>query len=326
MNSVKQASSLRIVAPAHLHIGNPDLSGDYGRLYGTLGFAIEEPKLILEASIGKRKCDCERRDARKLFVILSQEYKCNLSMHIEKEIPRHVGLGSTTPLYLAINQAFEILCNGNYNVDVKKIALKLGRGTISALGVYSYMYGGFLYDGGFTISRKGRMIPPLVFRTEVPKDIAIIVVVPEKPIKKIIKLKEKEAEILERLPRMDPHFADKLSRIILMGILPYLLEKNWEEAGRNITRFNRLLGEYWSIEQGGVYCCPEVEEIIDVMLSQKALFAAQSSWGPTAYGAYPLSRARHVYQFVKRKLEELGGGRIWITSVANSGARVSVYG
>ncbi|MFA4641165.1 hypothetical protein [Pyrococcus kukulkanii] len=57
---------IKVRAPAHLHTGNPDLSGDMGRLFGTLGFAIEYPYLEIEVSeAGKDKAN--DRDALKFL-------------------------------------------------------------------------------------------------------------------------------------------------------------------------------------------------------------------------------------------------------------------
>jgi hypothetical protein len=39
---------VRVVVPAHLHAGNFDLNGGLGRLYGTVGFTIDYPKLVID--------------------------------------------------------------------------------------------------------------------------------------------------------------------------------------------------------------------------------------------------------------------------------------
>ena len=49
---MNQLQKVRITAPAHLHAGNFDLTGDFGRLYGTVGFAIDLP---LEVEVSKAK-------------------------------------------------------------------------------------------------------------------------------------------------------------------------------------------------------------------------------------------------------------------------------
>ncbi|MEB3764674.1 MAG: hypothetical protein GSR77_00695 [Desulfurococcales archaeon] len=318
------ATRVLIEAPSHIHVGNPDLDGSYGRLYGTLGFALKEPRLVLEGLAGEYGCDCRRRDAVALYEKLSEVYGCSIGVRVHREIPAHVGLGSTTALYLAIAQSFDIICGGAKS-NVLDLARVTGRGTVSALGVYSYMHGGLIYDGGYRINK--RDIPPLVYRAHVPERYKFIVAVPSRHIDRIRKLKQQEDEILDALPRMKPEFADKASRIILMGVLPYVAEGDWVTAGKHITLFNRLLGEYWSGHQEGVYCCSDVERIIRFQLGKGALLAGQSSWGPATYAmfdAHKVDLAR-VLEETRKLLDDMGGGYLWVTPVDNRGARIRVW-
>ncbi len=39
---------VRVMAPAHLHAGDMDLNGGLGRLYSTVGFAIDRPRLVVD--------------------------------------------------------------------------------------------------------------------------------------------------------------------------------------------------------------------------------------------------------------------------------------
>ncbi|MCE4601726.1 MAG: hypothetical protein F7B18_00925, partial [Desulfurococcales archaeon] len=204
------------------------------------------------------------------------------------------------------------------------LAARAGRGLVSALGVYSFIHGGFIVDGGF---RPGsEKVPPLVFRATVPSRYKMIIALPEAPVEEILKVKEREDEVLESMPRMPEELAMKASRIALMGIIANAAEGDWREAGRWITRFNRLLGEYWADRQGGTYCCREAGEVIDKMLDMGALLAGQSSWGPTVYGLFPEDLAPKAVGEVRRLLDSLGGGRVWITRVDNRGAVLEVAG
>ncbi len=312
-----------ISAPSHVHIGNPDLNGMYGRLYGTLGFTLSNPRVVIEARKGNG-CTCSRRDAHVLYEKLSNHYRCKLSIKISEEIPKHVGLGSTTSLYLSMAQAFDIICNdGRMNpLDLAKLT---GRGKISALGVYGYIHGGFIVDGGFRIG--GNEIPPLIYRAHVPSRYVMIVSIIGKHVERIRNLKKKEDEILRNLPKMDPEVADKASRIVLMGILPYVAEGDWQNAGKNITLFNRFLGEYWAREQKGVYCCKEAEDLIELHLDYGALLAGQSSWGPTIYALYDTysHNVEEVFEHVRSFIKTRGGGQVWHTTIDNYGARIKIW-
>ena len=309
-----------VKVPSHIHMGNPDLSGDYGRLYGTLGMVLEDPHVLIEAMPGEG-CECSRRDVIEAYTKISRELECTAKIRVAREIPGHVGLGSTTALYLGMARAITLMC-GHTWFDPVRWALKLGRGTVSALGVYTFIYGGLVFDAGFRLERKGREVPPILFRAEPPAWMRIIIALPRRPLPSILAIKEREEEILDHMPRMDPSFADRVSRMLLMGILGNAASGDWQEAGRYITMFNRVLGEYWGKEQGGTYCCDESSKLIDEMLASGAIFAGQSSWGPTVYGAFHEETVEKAVNHVKRVLDDVGGGALWVTRPSIRGAEV----
>ncbi|MCE4625545.1 MAG: GHMP kinase [Desulfurococcales archaeon] len=311
-----------INAPAHLHVGNPDIEGRYGRLYGTLGFTVSEPKVVVRARPGEPSCQCSRWEAEKIFSDFMVRYReCPVQVEVVEEIPPHIGLGSTTPLLLSIAHAISTLCGKRFDPLIE--APRMGRGLVSGLGVHSYVHGGFIVDGGFRTSGK-RSVPPLIFRAEIPGNLSFLIAVPSRPLPRILRLKEKEDEILEQMPKMDPQMADKLSRIVLMGILPYIAEGDWITAGKHITLFNRMLGEYWSKEQGGIYCCEESEILVELMEKRGAVLVAQSSWGPTVYGLFPEKREGEILPEIQETIETIGGGQAWIANPRNRGAKVIV--
>lgn len=313
---------VRIIAPSHVHVGNFDLHGGVGRLYGTIGFSLEYPRVVVEVSIDSEyRVDGGSRSSEVMDMTrkASKICKCGpLHVRVLEEIPGHVGLGSTTALALSIAHGVNVLCNAG--LDVESLAYMMGRGSISALGVYSFKYGGFIIDGGF-IPGQGR-VPPLLFRAHVPSRYLMIVALPEKPIEDVLRIKSREEEILKSMPRMDEDMAMEASRIALMGIMAYVSDNQWIAAGKWITQFNRRLGEYWSAKQRGVYCCEEVEGLVETFLENGALLSAQSSWGPTVYGLVESNKAGHVASVIREKLEEAGGGRLWVTPVNNTGAIV----
>jgi beta-ribofuranosylaminobenzene 5'-phosphate synthase len=317
------AGGIEVSAPSHVHAGNFDLHGGLGRLYGTVGFTLEEPRLLLRAERASEGVEVrgERREEARAFLEKAAAASgCGVSgwrITVERAIPAHVGLGSTTALALSVAYSVRELCGSRASLE--ELALRMGRGIPSALGFYGFTLGGFIVDGGF---KPGSMrIPPLIFRVHVPRSIVIVVALPEKPIPKVLEVKRRESEVLARMPRMPESMAERASRIILAGVLPAAAEGDWAEAARLLHRFNRMLGEYWAAEQGGVYCCPETEELIDAMVKAGAWGGLQSSWGPTAYAIAPRRRAREVEAEARKALERIGGGMVWSTHVDNEGAR-----
>ncbi len=319
------AEHVRVEAPAHLHVGNIDLTGDLGRLYGTIGFTINYPRTIVELwKSSELKVEGEdiegaerfAREALKFLGITGGAY-----INVRESIPKHVGMGSQTALALSVGLGLAKLYS--VEVDLKKLALALGRSIISALGLYSFMYGGFIVDGGFRRDKWGRMVPPLIFRYPIPENWYFVVALPYKPLPEILKIKAREEEILRSLKPMPRELSDRVARIALMQMIPAIVEEDIETFGEAITAFNRALGEFWSEKQGGIYCSPIVERGIEVMLRSGAYGACQPSWGPTFYGLVRgEGNAKKLANIVGKYVEEEGGGLIFYSSPNNIGARV----
>jgi len=169
------------------------------------------------------------------------------------------------------------------------------------------------------------MVPPLIFRKEIPEDWFLVVAVPQKPLPKILAIKSREEEILDSMKPMPPEFSDRVARITLMQIMPSAIEEDIEGFGKGITAFNRALGEFWKEKQGGIYCDPVVEEGIELMLKNEAYGACQTSWGPTFYGLVKgEDNAKKLLSKVKEFLYSNGGGFAFYTKVRNKGAEVIV--
>lgn len=307
-----------IQAPAHLHTGNPDLSGDLGRLYGTVGFAIEKPSLEIEVKSAEKDASNDD-DAFKFLRHFRESYDFPpVEVKVKNYIPKWVGLGFHTTLALTLGKAVSELYD--INLSLEEIALAMRRGLITALGFYAVKVGGFIYEGGFPVDWREKVVPPLIFRGEFPEDWLFVVAVPETPRKAIAEVRRREDEILENLKKMPPELADRLSRIVLMKILPAFVEKDIKIFGSGLYQFNHLLGEFWSDYQENVYCCDLVNEGIKLML-EHAYCACQTSWGPTFYG---LVKGEKQAEKLKSEIESFlqnngDGGEVFVTNVNNRG-------
>ena len=161
-------------------------------------------------------------------------------------------------------------------------SLIMGRGTITALGVYAFKTGGFIIEGGFKVDQREKMVPPLIYQSAMPKDWFFVVAIPDESRDEITKMRSKEDEILGNLKVMPKEQSDQLSRIVLVKIMPAFVEKNIKEFGEGLTAFNQKLGEFWSSYQEGTYRNKVVDGGIKLML-QHSSCACQTSWGPTFY-------------------------------------------
>jgi len=311
--------SLTISAPAHLHTGNFDLTGDLGRLYGTVGFAIDLP---LEVEVAKAiGIKAEDKDAYKFAKRFVEKTRIEgAEIRVEREIPRFVGLGFHTTLALSIGVALSKLYG--LNLGVEDVALIMGRGTITALGVYAFKTGGFIIEGGFRVDQREKMVPPLIYQSAMPKDWLFVVAIPDESRVEITKMRAREDEILGNLKVMPKQQSDQLSRIVLVKIMPAFVEKNIKEFGEGLTIFNRKLGEFWSSYQEGTYRNKVVDGGIKLMLKHSSC-ACQTSWGPTFYSIVKgESEAKRLTEELKQYLNKNGGGEVLCTKANNSGASV----
>ncbi len=311
---------LAISAPAHLHTGNFDLTGDLGRLYGTVGFAIDLP---LEVEVAKAKgIKAEDKDAFKFAKrFVEKTHIEGAEVHIKREIPKFVGLGFHTTLALSIGVGLSNLYG--LNLSVEDVALIMGRGTITALGVYAFKTGGFIIEGGFKVDQREKMVPPLIFQSAMPKDWFFVVAIPDESRVEITKMRSKEDEILGNLKVMLKEQSDQLSRIVLVKIMPAFVEKNIKEFGEGLTAFNQKLGQFWSSYQEGTYRNKVVEGGIKLML-QHSSCACQTSWGPTFYSLVQgEAEAKRLTEELKQYLKKSSGGEVFYTKANNSGASVS---
>jgi len=316
---VNQLQKVRITAPAHLHAGNFDLTGDLGRLYGTVGFAIDLP---LEVDVSKAKgIVAEDKSAYKFAKRMVDKFNLEgAEVKILKEIPRFVGVGFHTTLALSIGIGLSKLYD--LNLTVEDVSLIMGRGTITAMGVYAFKTGGFIVEGGFKVDKRTKMVPPLIFHGAVPKNWFFVVAIPNESRQKIAEMRENEDEILGNLKVMPKELSDELSRLVLVKLLPAYVEKDLKSFGEALTAFNSKLGKFWRSYQEGTYCNQVVEDGIKIML-QKSSLACQTSWGPTFYSIVEGKRAaENLSKELKEFLEKNGGGEIYVTQANNHGASV----
>src|ERR1700690_3208582 len=101
---MQETTKVKVVAPAHLHTGNFDMTGDLGRLYGTVGFAVDR---CLEIEVSKADGVIAEDEAAYLFTkCFSDAYKlAGAEVKVNKSIPKFVGMGYHTTLAISIGTA-----------------------------------------------------------------------------------------------------------------------------------------------------------------------------------------------------------------------------
>ncbi len=314
---------IRIISPAHLHAGNMDFNGGLGRLYGTVGFTIEKPNLEIEVEKGEGVTSNDE-DATGFAKILLKRFKVHgIHVEVKRRIPPYVGLGYHTTLALSIGRGISELYN--LNLSIEGIALTVKRGLLTAMGLYACKAGGFMVEGGFRVGELDRMVPPLIFRYDIPRDWIFVVAVPEEPKRKLAELRRHEDAMLEKV-KMSNEDSAFLSRIVLLKLVPAIAENNLKDFGDALTTFNERLGSSWGRYQSGNYCCDIVDEGIKIM-RKEAFSACQTSWGPAFYGILNMKeKAKSLAKKLKEFLDENGGGEVFCTHGRNRGMEVITHG
>jgi beta-ribofuranosylaminobenzene 5'-phosphate synthase len=315
--------TIRVEAPARLHMGMLDASGTGARRFGGLGVGVSRPTVVVEVSVSD-ELTAEGPDAERALAVAE---RCREALghapgvgggriRVLEAIPAHVGLGSGTKLALAVTVALSALAG--QSLDPAAIARTAGRGARSAVGLWTFAVGGLVVEGG---GRRGVDGPaPLLIRQAMPDEWRCVLAIPaaEPGLSG-----GAEAAAFARL-RPEPDRSAMISQVVLTALLPALVDRDLDEFGSALSRLQRLVGDAFASVQGGTFH-PQAAPLVDAMLRLGAAGAGQSSWGPAVYGVVGSEREG---QEVARRLEaELGaGGRAEVVRFDNRGARVEEVG
>lgn len=317
-----ETTEVTVRTPSRLHFGIIDNRGDLGRIYCSLGVAIDRPSVLLKASLANNLTVSGSRAERVKQYAKTILTKSAISggSHIEilSDIPEHVGLGSGTQIALATGAALSKLFD--LNLKVEEIAERLGRGRRSAIGINAFKRGGFILDGGHDI-RGPHGVPPLVCRLEVPKDWFFVVCTPRVAQKMS---GPRETAAFEQLPKPSRELVGEVSRVVLVKMLPALLERDIEAFGEAITMVNFRLGDSWAKIQGGRFGYTETGDGIDFLLKEGVSGAGQSSWGPTFYGLVKGEHeAREILAALRAHIKNVEPRDAFYTGVNNKGTKIT---
>lgn len=269
---------IRVHTNSRLHFGILSFGADTGRQFGGVGMMVRAPGVRVavrpatewsaEGPLASRALEFAGR--------FSQSFP-KLAPHqviVEQCAPEHAGLGTGTQLALAVARALS-LAAGMENLDAVELARLVGRGQRSALGIHGFAQGGFLVEAG---KRCPDSIAPLAVRVAFPKDWRVLLAIP--PCGEGLHGVE-ESQAFKQLPPQNVERTDALCRLVLLGMLPALAERDLDAFGDALYEFNRLVGEAFAPVQGGIYAHPRLEEVVHFLRAAGVRGVAQSSWGPT---------------------------------------------
>lgn len=312
-------TTVRVEAPARLHLGMLDASGEGARRFGGLGVAVTRPAVVVRATASAGGVEVEGPDAERAAQVAERVRHAlggdgGARVRLLGAIPPHAGLGSGTKLALAVTAALCAL--DGRSPEPVELARLAGRGARSAVGLWTYALGGFVVEGG---RRRGSDAPaPLLVRHAMPEEWRCVLAVP--PAAPGLSGGAEEEAFAELRP--EPARSAEIAQVVLTAVLPALVERDLGGFGAALTRLQRLVGDAFAPIQGGTFH-PQAAPVVDAMLRLGAAGAGQSSWGPAVYGLVGGESEAKV--LARRLAAELGGG-LWAEAVRfdNRGARLEV--
>jgi beta-ribofuranosylaminobenzene 5'-phosphate synthase len=313
-----------ITTPSRLHFSIVDMRGDLGRIHGSVGVAIQEPKIVLKASPAKTMKAMGPRANRVLefagTILRDSGVDMGIEFEVLSDIPEHQGFGSGTQLALAVGSAVSQIYD--LGLSVEDIAMKLSRSKISGIGTQAFKHGGFIVDGGHRTDEPNS-IPPLIFHHDIPEDWLFVVGVPEISQNVSGEIEKKAFSMFEPPPES---LVGEVARLVLVKMIPSIIDADIKAFGEAMTAIDYKFGEYWLKVQGGRYSHPLIEAGVGFLLNSGSYGAGQSSWGPAFYG---LVEGERQAELVREKLNKFLNsegrrGSVFCTRPNNEGAKIRI--
>lgn len=318
--SLKSASTatLRVTAPARLHLGFLDLNGGLGRRFGSIGLAVDAPVTRLKVCAAPATATAGPESDRTLKLVqkFTRARKGGgYFVEVEEAIPAHAGLGSGTQLALSVGAAIAQLEGRPLTaIDIASLG---DRGARSGIGLAAFTGGGFLIDGG---KGENGQPPPLTLRTHFPDSWRVLLILD--PASAGVS-GDAEVQAFAGLPEFPITSAAHICHLILMRLVPGLMETDIGAFGSALTEIQEIVGGHFASKQGGsVWTSPAVGRLAQRMKELGATGVGQSSWGPTGFAFVESQEAANRLYHSLVEDAKGDGIDILITRGRNSGARI----
>jgi beta-RFAP synthase len=317
-----------VQAPSRLHFGLLSFpSGPQSlpvRQFGGVGLMVQSPGVCLRAqpaatwSAEGTLAERALSYAHRLAAALPPDTVRPQHLVVVQSAPEHAGLGTGTQLGLAVARAV-MAASGFGQLSAVELAQRIERGVRSALGIHGFAQGGFLVDGGKSSSTT---VAPLVARLEFPDPWRVLLLLQPR---EIGRHGAGEREAFQRLSEQGIPLAttDALCRLVLLGLLPALVERDLNSFGEALYEFNRRVGEAFAPVQGGAYAMPRIAERISFLRRHGVRGAGQSSWGPTVFAIVPDDEYGADLAGRVREAFALGAAEVLVTAACNRGATLA---
>jgi beta-ribofuranosylaminobenzene 5'-phosphate synthase len=317
-------SMIEVVSPSRLHLTLIDLNAEIGRVDGGAGITLESPGMVVLATesdtievSGDSILATKMRKAAEALLPIGRGIK----LHIKESLPDHVGLGSGTQA--ALSAAASVNKMYGLGRSVRELAVAVGRGGTSGIGVAAFEKGGMILDGGHKFKDKCAFSPsaashtppgPVLFRKDFP-DWPIVLAIPNTKGAH----DAEEVDIFKKYCPIPLAEVQEICHVILMQMLPALVEEDLENFGKAINHI-QLTG----FKRREVELQPRpVLDIMEHLQDNGASGSGISSFGPVVYGIVGSSgEGKKLQKEAQRMLNESLGGKVLLTKAKNRGADI----
>ena len=320
-----------IRTPSRLHMSLFDMNGSYKRIDGGIGLALQDPQFVLECEETEKGVtfdfDSKLNDEEAIAECTEkipaaaqrtiEHFSIDTGFHftVHSTYHPHSGLGSGTQIALATAKLITETV-GISGVEGKELSTIVGRGGTSGIGTYVNELGGLIVDGGHSLKEKPGFLPsgaskasppPLIARYDFPEEWDILVAMPD--IDYYVNGQE-EVNIFQTYCPIPQDEVEKVSHIVLMNLLPFLLEKDIKNVG-------------WSVSQLQKYGFNNLEHSLEphILPTMKAIEEAGaygvgiSSFGPAVYTFFDEENK----DIVDATKEIVGEDNVFVTKAQNHG-------
>lgn len=320
---------IRVTAPSRLHLGFLDLNGDLGRVYGSIGVALSNPRT--EIAVETSHCLCiEAQDGNVKRKVLDSvaafakhyEIEPHVTIRVIRSIPEHKGFGSGTQLSVAVAVALAHIFS--IPASVYELASVMDRGARSSIGIWSFEHGGLIVDSGKKRFKDGAISAPppkAVLRYDFPEEWKLVIVVPHEKQGLSGEQEKKAIGFLHPAKKI----SEEICRLVMMKLLPALIDKDIKNFGEALSQIDIKTGQFFAPVQGGIYSENLSYKLIDHLLASGAYGAGQSSWGPAVYGLASKGNAKDLVERMQDYINRHHiKGRVIIASGRNAGAAAEI--
>ncbi len=315
---------IRIRSPSRLHLSLIDLNAQIGRVDGGAGITLDHPHVLLSAKaadevrVSGTPHLAERMESAAKAILPEG---AGIVIDIEEGMPAHVGLGSGTQAALsaacAVNELYDL------GMSIRELAIAVGRGGTSGIGVGSFEQGGFIVDGGHRFSDKGSFSPssasradpaPVLFRHDFP-DWKIIVALPDSRGAH----DAQEVDVFKEQCPIPLQEVQEVAHVVLMQMMPAILEEDIDAFGLAVDHLQTVGFKKREVQLQS----PGIRDLIEYMQDLGTCGAGMSSFGPVIYGMVDDNNiGRQIRKEIASFLDDTVGGDVLLTEANNTGALI----